>query len=144
MNQKRALSCIMAMGLLFAVPLGIVTFTPGCALCSGGYDPGADAVVVSAQQVRQISFDTVDTYLRFEKDNRVKLWAVSHEFKKIADDLRMQFPLSLKVYNATLDAYKALRNPTTRQNLENATSNLSVLAGTAQAKFNDAKVINPQ
>jgi len=30
MNQKKFLSAVMAMGLLFAVPLSIATFTPGC------------------------------------------------------------------------------------------------------------------
>jgi hypothetical protein len=105
----------------------------------GGYDPGADPVVVNAQQVRQVALDTVDTYLKFEKDNRIALWKSSHEFKKVADDLRMQFPLSLKVYNVALDSYKAVRDSTNKANLETAAANLATLGTAAQTKLTAAK-----
>lgn len=140
MNKiKRILLAVLTIAALAGPPAVIVTTQQGCALFSGGYDPGADPVVVNAQQIRQISFDTVDTYLAFEKANRLALWKVSKEFKHVADDLRMQFPSSLKVYNAALDSYKTVRDATNKAALQTATANLAALGDVASAKMTLAK-----
>jgi hypothetical protein len=142
--NKTILKSFLALALMLSVPTAIIITVPGCAMFGGGYDPGADPIVVNAQQVRQVAFDTVDTYLKFEKANRIELWRVTPEFKKVADELRVQFPLSLKVYAVTLDGYKAVRDATNRAQLEQAASSLAALGSAAQSKLTQAKVINLQ
>jgi len=90
--------------------------------------PGHDAVVVRSEQIQQSIFDTVDTFLAYEKANREALWAINPGIKKAADDLRRMFPLANATALNMLDAYKWNRT------LENKVNLMTALAVIEQAR----------
>lgn len=93
--------------------LALLTLSNGCKSIL----PGNDPVVVRAQQTEQIAFTTFDTYVHIEDKYRSTLWAVSHDFKRVADKIRIGAPGWFKSFDAVLDAYKANRTSDNKANL---------------------------
>jgi hypothetical protein len=103
---------------------GLLALNPGCTTLA----PGADPVVVRAEQVQAISLEAVDTFLRWEYG--AKPGGDAH---KVAERLRQEFPRALGTLSTLKYAYKTNRTPQGKADLITA---ISVVAASAeQAKL---------
>jgi hypothetical protein len=115
------------------VILLLVCSLAGCA----SLDPKSDVVEVRAEQTVSIAFDTFDTFLKLEMQNRDMLLKKAPEVAAFADTLRRpvmdsgkQVPWGVSLVesaNRTRLAYKMARTP------ENKASLLSALAAVESA-----------
>lgn len=100
--NTRSLSLLLSLALL-----------TGCAKIQ----PGADPVVVNAEQLAESSFRLVDSFLRYEHAHRA---TVNKEVTRIADQLRTEFPKHHDTLRIATRAYKANRTPANKFGLETA------------------------
>jgi uncharacterized protein (UPF0335 family) len=91
--------------LLITVAVAFAIMVSGC---STTIAPGADPVVVRAEQTLEIAADTVDAFIRWERANETK---VSPEVHDIAETIRAEFPDKFRLTRAVLRAYKNNRSP---------------------------------
>jgi len=70
--------------LILLLPL---IFT-GCA----GLKPGADPIIVRAQQTERAAFETFDAFLRIERKNAARIRTAAPEVSKFAEWLRAPLP----------------------------------------------------
>lgn len=109
--------------------------------------PGSDEVVVGAEKTRAISALTFSTLWRLEKDNRLALWAISHDFKHQVDATRTNAPVWIANLTGAIAAYKAAKGLTTQQSLlaseENLLGHATAASKLATSITNTLKTINP-
>lgn len=113
--KQLTLAVIVSLACITAVPT-LMIGTTGCASIL----PGHSALVVRAEQLDQMSFDTVDAFLRFEKANRDMLWILNRDIKKAADKLRTDFPPAHQSLKTAIKQYKSLRTDDSKTSLEKA------------------------
>jgi hypothetical protein len=111
-------------------------FITGCAT------PTGDAVVVRAEQTIAIAYDTLDTFLKLEHDNKEMVKAKLPEVHKFAEKLRQPVtvggktqPFGVSVIQSALDvknAYKRNRTPENKANLITALSALESVVRESQ------------
>jgi hypothetical protein len=105
-----------------------MVFCSGCASILPGHDP----VVVNAERTVKISFDTFDTFLKLEYDNREQLKKISPDILKAADNIRNNAPKWLETANTTIRAYKKHRDLENKFNLNTAMAVLQNALNEAQ------------
>ena len=103
---------------------GLLATASGCAVL----EPGADPVVVRAEQAAEMSFATVDSFLLLEFTHRDQLGGM----KAAADYVRENYPPALKALRAATQTYKAVRNTENRDALTTALAVVNLL--TEQAR----------
>lgn len=81
-------------------------FLSGC----GSLQPGADPVVVNAERVTAIALDVMDSFLKFEHQNRATLERISPDIHKVAENIRRNGKKWLESARALTVAYKANRS----------------------------------
>lgn len=86
--------------------------------------PGNDPIVVNGERTIKIAFETFDTFLKLEYDNRENLKKISPEIFNVAEKIRYQGPRWLDTAKTTLRAYKQNR---TEENKFGAITALAVL-----------------
>jgi len=91
--------------------VGLACLLASCSTVSTGSDP----VIVGAEKTRSLATITFTTLWQLEKDNRLALWAVSHDFKHQTDFTRTNAPLWVADLTGAIAAYKAVKGPTTQQ-----------------------------
>lgn len=117
------MSCLL---VCMATALGLAL--PGCASVA----PGNDALVVRAEQARDIAVSTFDVLLDLEHANREALWDVDPEIKKTCDFIRENEQGWINGITRVIDAYKANRTPEGKANLTTALATLEASLQTAQ------------
>lgn len=127
MNTKRnpfslQLDILTLLLLLFAILPGA-----GCAKL----DPGADAVVVRAEQSAALGAESLDAFVQYEYRNRAALWAIDHGFKGAADSIRERGPAALQTLRDATKAYKASRTPEGKASLYTALAVVEALIADA-------------
>lgn len=103
--------------LTFILPLLLLT---ACA----ALQPGADPVVVRAEQTRSIAFLVFDTFLKAEHDNRTAL-AGTPEIHAAAEHIRVNGPKWIDDLTALIAVYKSNRTPENKANLATGLAVLS-------------------
>lgn len=96
-----------------------------------------DKVLLEAEAAIVTSYELVDTFLKWEKDNRALL-AQWPEIKKGADSLRRQFPAWHRTANNLRDVYVANPSGTNAQNLSKALALLRTALAEAAMYMNYA------
>jgi len=119
---KRLLSFLTCF-LLIASPLGFLG--TGCA--PSGAVTG-DPVVVNSERAIGIAFDTIDSFLRWEKANQ---GVVPVKIHSAAQSLRREAPDAFRNARAVLRAYKSNRSPEQKALLDTWLATLSELARVA-------------
>lgn len=105
------------------------------ALCLSGCSalrPGADPVVVRAEQATQAALVTFDTFLKIEHEQRAFYRTTMPEAHEFAEHLRKEGPKWLATARAMTRAYKANRSPDNKAGLATALAFLD--AGLRQAQ----------
>lgn len=103
--------------------------------------PGHDALIVRAQQIRSALPEIVEVFSLYEFNNREKLWHVSHSFKHAADAARMHLSKTVAALDKAIDTYRALKSPiATSALLEQIRSADSLLTQSTSA-LTDAKAV---
>jgi hypothetical protein len=107
MNIK---SIILTSLIFFAGVLGLVGCT-GCAtqLAPQGVYQG-DTVLYRAELASVSSYQLVDTFLKWEYDNRALL-STHPEIKQAADFLRVNYPSAKTNLDAAIEKYRVLATP---------------------------------
>jgi hypothetical protein len=91
--------------VIVAAALLVLALATGC---STTVAPGADPVVVRAEQTIEIAADTVDAFVRWERANEAKVSPAVHA---AAENIRREFPDKFRLTRAVLRAYKNNRGP---------------------------------
>lgn len=112
--------------LLMAGALSMSTF--GCA----PVDAGADPLVVNAERSIQMSFETVDAFLKFDHANRDTLKVTAPDVHAFAEKTRIVAPALFNEAWAALSAYKAVQTPASGDTLDDALSKVESIARTAR------------
>lgn len=86
----------------------------GCAALQSGSDP----IVVRAEQVTKASVKVIDSFLRYEYNNRALLLSVNPEIKKTADKMRAEAPKWILEARKVTKIYKINRTPANKANLD--------------------------
>lgn len=108
-------------------PLLLVALITACA----GIKPGNDPVVVRAEQVTKASMATIDTFLKYEYDNRLLLQIADPKIKAAADAMRVQAPQVFMSARTLTKAYKANRTAENKASLNTLVAVLEKLASEA-------------
>lgn len=103
--------------------------------------PGADPVVVRAQQTAQATYAAVDAFLNFELANRDQLWKADPEIKHAADKLRATVPSALTALRTATKSYQVNKTPENSTALETSVNTVNSLIGEAQSGLNKAIAI---
>ncbi len=98
----------------------------GCAVLK----PGADPVVVRAEQTVKVAFEGCDSFLKWVHMNRA---AVPPEIQTYATALRESGPLAFKTARTLTKAYKQNRSDENRANLDTALAVLIALQSESAA-----------
>jgi hypothetical protein len=114
-------------GVLAPANIPFPTLT-GCATTR----PGADPVLLRAEQTLEVSFATIDGLLYLEKYNQAALTAVAPDAHKVAEMLRTEAPVALKAATAAIDVYRANRTPQAQADLATWLAVVQELAHQAQ------------
>lgn len=120
MREKQWLVIVAALALVALV---------GCATIQ----PGADPVLVRAEQALVVSFETVDAFLRIERENQHALDEVVPGAHAVAESMRTRGPASFRALEAAITAYRAHRTPERRATLITWLAVCEQLAHDAQA-----------
>lgn len=88
----------------------------GCNGCNT-LDPGADPVVVRAEQTAEIAFDIFDSYIKMEYNNREGLKEVSPKFGEIATVVDRDGRKAIEELRIATKVYKTNRNEENKANL---------------------------
>lgn len=120
----------MTKQLSFILPLFLLT---ACA----SLQPGADPVVVRAEQTRSIAFLIFDTFLKAEHDNRALL-AGTPEIHAAAEHIRINGPKWIDDLTALIAVYKANRTPENKANLATGLAVLNTALVTAEKYLAEA------
>jgi hypothetical protein len=113
--MKTLIRYLLAMALAISVT--------GCATLN----PGADPVVVRAEQSIKVAFDTFDTFLKMEKSNQARIRDKVPAVHEFAEWLRAPGPNGsprgiaiIESANTVKNAYKRNRSPENKANLISA------------------------
>ncbi len=94
--------------------------------------PGADPVVVRAEQTAGAAKKTLDNFFQFERANRDSLWKLDHGIKHTADILRVRAPASIKALRAATKTYKAVKSQEHIDAVDLWLAEVAALVGQAQ------------
>jgi hypothetical protein len=125
-KSNKTLVSLIAVFLLFGV---------GCSTIA----PGNDPIVVRAEQTVKAAVTVIDSFLKFEYDNRMVLATSRPEIKLFADKLRLEAPSAIREARVLTKTYK---NGKTIQNqlvLDNSLNKLIQI----QANINSFGVLVP-
>jgi hypothetical protein len=97
--------------LLCALLLTLCLVTQaGCpSLQPGPIDPGADPVVVNAERIARVGLATVNAFVAWEDANHDFVREHLPAVRKLADQLRDDFPKAYAQLRTATEAYKATR-----------------------------------
>lgn len=113
---------------LAALSVALLLLTAGCS----GFTvaPGADPVVVHAEQSLSVSRDALDAFVQYDYAHRKDVPANVHA---AAEAIRREAPAKFRAAAAILDAYQANRSPENLATLNTYVSALEELAKQANA-----------
>jgi hypothetical protein len=97
--------------------------------------PGNDPLVVRSVQTVEIAAEVIDGYIHFEWVNRDTLWAVSRDFKRLADKLRDHSVPTMQSLRAATKAYKSNRTEENRASLVTAMAVAQALLTETETHF---------
>lgn len=120
--MKTALRILLLSASMILCP--VVVLTTGCQAPSAQIN--GDPVVVNAERAIALSFDTIDTFLRWERQNSA---IVPPNVAAVARTLRIEAPDKFRNARSVLRAYKGTRSPEQRVLLDQW---LAVLAESAR------------
>lgn len=119
-----AFTCLILAGL---VALSSCAFT-GCA----GVKEGSDPLVVRAEQASEIAFETFDTFLKFEFENKELLLKTDPKIHETADLIRRDGLTWISDLREATKAYKKARDPDSQAKLHNSLTALQNVLTQAQ------------
>lgn len=93
--------------------LSFLLLVSGCA----GIKPGADKLVVRAEQTRAAAAETFNSFVVFEHSNRDALWKVSKDIKHTADYVRAYGRPAIEELTKSIETYKVLKTSTSSGDL---------------------------
>ena len=123
-SQMKRQILLLILSLAFVVPAGITS--SGCSTQISNQT--GDPVVVNAEKTIAVAFDTIDTFLRWERTNSA---IVPPNVASVATKLRLEAPDAFRNARSVLRAYKGNRTPEQRQLVESWLAVLSQLANIA-------------
>ena len=124
--MKRYLASIIVGAALLGAPS--IILNTGCSTPSGAVQ--GDPVVVNAEKAIAISFDAIDSFLRWEHSNPA---VVTPQVHAAAQELRRKAPDAFRNARAVLRAYKTNRSPEQKALLDTWLATISELARVAAA-----------
>lgn len=98
--------------------------------CQTTVAPGADPVVVHAEQTLALARHALDAFVQYDHTHRA---AVPKEVHAFAESVRREAPPKFRAALALLDAYHSNRSPENRATLETYVAALAALAAQADA-----------
>ena len=98
--------------------------------CQTTVAPDADPVVVRSQQALEISFATVNKFVKWEFENSKR---VSPDVHSAAETLRREFPPMFRIARDLLARYKTARDAESKRLLENYVMKVKEYATIAQS-----------
>lgn len=107
-------------------------FAAGCAAIK----PGNDPVVVRAEQATRSAMATIDTFLKYEYDNRMLLQIADLNIKVAADKMRVMAPQALASARNLTKTYKEHRTAENKASMNTIISVLEELAVEATKYIN--------
>jgi hypothetical protein len=99
----------------------------GCAV-----DAGSDPVVVTTEKTTATAFDTIDTFLKIEHENRAAVAAQLPAVHAFAEKVRKDAPAAFREVRAATAAYKASRATGDGTRMDNALLAVQTLARQAR------------
>ena len=99
--------------------------------CETTVAPGADPVVVHAEQSLAVARHALDTFVQYDHAHRA---SVPREVHAFAESVRKEAPAKFRAATAILDAYQANRSPENKATLETYVAALLALAEQANAR----------
>jgi hypothetical protein len=109
----------------------MVFMVVGCSGCAT-LAPGADPVVVRAEQTLSASLDVTTALLTLEKDHPATFDAAIPGAHKVAEDLRVKFPPAYHEGERLLETYKANKSIDNKVTLTTALAVVTQLTESAQ------------
>ena len=103
----------------------------GCSSCST-LAPGADAIVVRAEQTADASFKTINSFLEYERNNRAALWKIDRGIKHTADKIRVLAPAQIKALRDATKEYKRVKSQEHIDTVDLWLAEVAALVGQAQ------------
>jgi hypothetical protein len=100
----------------------------GCA----ALQPGADPIVVRAEQTTAIALDTFDLFLRVERQNEASLYKLNPKIHDFANLIRREAPQWLETARHLTKTYKSSRTEASKANLGTIVSLLLTSISEAQ------------
>ena len=113
------------------IPIIALLFLVSCAQLA----PGADPVVVRAEQTADGSFKTIDNFLQFERANRSALWKLDHGIKHAADVLRVKAPAAIQALRTATKDYKTVKSQEHAEAIDLWLAEVGALVGQAQTSL---------
>jgi hypothetical protein len=104
-------------------------FAAGCAAIK----PGNDPVVVRAEQATKSAIAIIDSFVKYEYDNRLLLQTVEPKVKLAADKMRVNAPQAFASARNLTKAYKLNRTAENKANLNTIIMVLDQMAQEATA-----------
>jgi hypothetical protein len=104
--------------ILFSIVLAASLFVIGCTLAPGG--AYSDKYLYTADLTISSSYKVLDTFLKFETDNRDVLLAKNPKVKVVADDIRTHAQAWFDAAEALRDSYAANPSAINKANLQSA------------------------
>lgn len=122
--------------------LALATFA-GCA----SLQPGADPIIVRAQQTERVAFETFDTFLRLEHKHAARIRSAAPAVSKFAEWLREPQPdgprgiALVRSLGNVRRAYAAAKTPDNKARLSTALDALSAALAETQKHLTAAKAL---
>lgn len=113
-TQVAAVMMALAVCTLPIASVALVGCTGGCAALA----PGADPIVVRAEQTAAFAFEAMDLFLKMEENNREALRQAAPEVEKVANRVRVDGKSALVSLRDATKAYKTNRTPENKANLD--------------------------
>lgn len=140
MKKLQKSKAVLTVCLALLVP-GALVITAGCSLFRGApIAEGADPIVVHAERTQTYALETFDTFLAWERENRMLLH--KPEVKAAADNIRVNYKEWDDNLSSTIKAYKATRSKENADKLDIALAVVSNALDIAR-RYLVTKTLNP-
>lgn len=108
---------ILALAVSLWMPLAVAPLIVGCGGCVQ-LEPGADSVLVRAEQVAAGAFEVMDAFVELEYNNREALRKLSPEIESAANKVRIEGKHALVELRKATSVYKKNRSPENKMTVE--------------------------
>lgn len=138
----KKLKLILALAVSLWMPLAVAPLIVGCGGCVQ-LEPGADPVVVRAEQVAAGAFEVMDAFVELEANNRAAFRQLSPGIEQAANEVRTEGKLALQELRKATIVYKSNRSSTNKANVETYIALTEHFRAVATKYLNSLKTSTP-